>query len=126
MSPAQLHTYKEWVLAPSANKKDSLMIPGEKDSIGKKSSIATSKKSFINTGDTFITRRCLATIKRIRQMLISINYITMHLRNKEHFPTLELLNEYSSEVFQMLIDKLERIGFNVKSVQLIKAIHTMS
>lgn len=90
-----------------------------------KSSIEFSKKSFISPAETFITRRCMATIKRFRQLLFSINYIVIHKRESEHRNFFELFRQYNSEVFRMLVDRLEKLKFSLRNIQLIRAIYNM-
>ncbi|CAI2383502.1 unnamed protein product [Moneuplotes crassus] len=90
-----------------------------------KSSISTSK-SHLNPNDSFIIRRCMATIKRFRQLLFSINYILIHKSNDEHRDFFELFRQYNVEVFQALMPVLERKRFSSRSIQLIKAIYNMA
>ena len=90
------------------------MVPTEKNLIENKTSIATTKKSLTNANDTFVIRRCLSSIKRIRQLLFTINYIIIHENIQDHMSFFELFHEYNLEVFRILIDRLERTQFNKK------------
>ena len=91
-----------------------------------KISIATSKKSMVNVGETFIIRRCMSTIKRFRQILFSINYMLIHKSQKSHKDFFELFRQYNASIFKVLIRELEKQPrYSARNMLIIKAIYNM-
>lgn len=86
----------------------------------------TTSKSFMSTTDSFIVRRCMATIKRFRQLLFSINYILIHKEIEDHRDFFELFRQYNEEVFQALVNALEHKHFGSRNIQLIQAVYNMA
>ena len=68
----------------------------------------------------------MATIKRFRQLLFSINYIVIRKGDDSHKEFFELFREYNAEVFESLVNVFEAKRFSSRYCQLIKAIFNMS